>query len=70
MIQEYLAVTIFALSLLYSGYQLSKIILPGKNKELSGCGSGNCGCPPVKKHDISKRELITTDLKAHRIPHR
>jgi hypothetical protein len=62
MIQEYIALTIFSLAVLYSGYQLLRLIIPGSNKEFIGCGSGNCGCSHEKKPVVSKNSLITTDL--------
>lgn len=62
MIQEYIAVSIFSLAILYTGYQLLRFLIPGRKKEIIGCGSGKCGCPPEKKPEESKRLLLTPDL--------
>lgn len=53
MIQEISALTLFALAILYSVFQLGRYLMPVKKSNSPGCasGSGSCGCKPPKAND-------------------
>lgn len=67
MIQEYLAISIFGIAIIYTAFSILRFIVDLRKNHLHACGNASCSCNQNKQQKLIAQKIEGKNLKLKQV---